>query len=107
MIGKILKPYKNKKWEKKRISMLNKFNYECQEAKRYGLSVLAETVHHIYPVEEYPELMYEDWNLLPVSNKNHNKMHKRKSHELTTLGKMWQKKRRRQFEQWKRGELVL
>ena len=52
--------YKNKKWERKREVILGRDDYSCQESKRYGKRVDAVTVHHIYPVEFYPELLDKD-----------------------------------------------
>jgi len=72
----------------------------CQESKRYGKTEEANTVHHIYQREFYPEIEYEDWNLISLSTKAHNAMHIRDSHELTELGKQWQERRRKEFEEW-------
>ncbi|MDU5824032.1 HNH endonuclease [Anaerococcus vaginalis] len=66
--------------------------YMCQDSIRYGKSVDANTVHHIYPASEYPELFYNPDNLISLSNKAHNKMHDRKSDELTNEGKELQKR---------------
>ncbi len=92
--------YKDKRWIKKRKAILRRDGYECQESKRYGKSLQATTVHHIYPVELYPELAFVDWNLISFSNSKHNAMHVRNSHELTELGKQWQEKVRDKFEVW-------
>lgn len=73
----------------------------CQESKRYGKSIPATTVHHIFPVEFYPELALVDWNLLSLSNDKHNAMHVREGHELTELGMQWQERRKKQFEEWR------
>lgn len=73
----------------------------CQESKRYGKTVPATTVHHIYPLEYYPELACVDWNLISLSDKQHNAMHDRVTHELTELGKQWQERRRKEFEEWR------
>lgn len=70
----------------------------CQESKRYGKTELATTVHHIYPLEFYPELAFEDWNLISLSDKQHNAMHDRVTHELTALGQAWQERVRSKFE---------
>lgn len=43
-----------------------------------------------------------DWNLLSLSEKKHNAMHDRVTHELTELGLEWQRKRQREFEEWKK-----
>ncbi|MNB67219.1 hypothetical protein D3C81_683110 [compost metagenome] len=74
----------------------------CQESKRYGKTEAATTVHHIYQLEYWPELALMDWNLLSLSEKKHNAMHDRVTHELTELGLEWQRKRQREFEEWKK-----
>lgn len=72
----------------------------CQASKRYGRTEPATTVHHIFPYEHYPELAYEDWNLISLSHKMHNAMHDRESHELTALGKALQERTRPHYERW-------
>lgn len=92
--------YKEKRWKKKRESILRRDNYLCQESKRYGKSVQATTVHHIFPAEFYPELKYESWNLLSLSKEAHNMMHDRDTHEITDKGKAWQRKKRKEFDKY-------
>lgn len=92
--------YKTRKWRSKATRIKRRDGYECQESKRYGMPEEAEVVHHIYPREEYPELAYSSWNLISLSNKNHNKMHDRVTNELTELGKQWQRRRKNEFEKW-------
>lgn len=94
--------YKSKRWISKRSKILRRDEYMCQESKRYGKTEPANTVHHIYQREFYPELEFEDWNLISLSTKAHNAMHIRDSHELTELGKQWQERRRKEFEEWQR-----
>lgn len=78
MYNKIVRPsLKTKKWEKFRDKILRKHNYLCQESLRYGISEPAEMVHHIFPVSEYPELEFQEWNCLPLTNKRHNTFHDR------------------------------
>lgn len=60
--------------------------YRCQISKRYGKSVPAEVVHHIYPVDEYPEYAYCLWNLISLSRTAHNTMHDRTTGALTVEG---------------------
>lgn len=93
--------YRNKKWIKKKNRILRQYQYECQESKRYGLSVKAEMVHHIYPRKEYPELAYVDWNLLPLTHQRHNTFHDRENNKIIGEGLYWQRKRRKEFEKWK------
>ena len=60
--------------------------YKCQIAKRYGKNVPAEVVHHIYPVDEYPEYAYCAWNLIALSRAAHNTLHDRNTDKLTAAG---------------------
>jgi 5-methylcytosine-specific restriction endonuclease McrA len=94
--------YKSTKWKVKRTNILKRDNYLCQECKRYGKTVSATTVHHIYPLEYYPELAYVDWNLISFSSNKHNSMHDRDTHELTELGKQWQARVRDKYEEWQK-----
>lgn len=84
--------YNSKKWRKKSKKIIEKNHFYCAESLRYGKRVDAEVVHHIYPVDEYPEYAYADWNLLPLTKANHNKMHIRDTQELSDLGKAWQRR---------------
>lgn len=93
--------YITNRWEKKRLRILRRDGYKCQDAKRYGQYAEATTVHHVFPVEEYPELAYVDWNLISLSGANHNKCHDRNTNKITEYGMYWQRKRRKEFEEWK------
>ena len=95
--------YKSKKWQKARQKSLRSHKYLCQETLRYGRREEAEMVHHIYPRIEYPELAYESWNLLPVTNKRHNTFHNRKDDTLTNKGIYWQERRKKEFDDWKKS----
>jgi len=92
--------YKKPKWRYKREAILKRDGYTCRESKRYGKTVEATTVHHIYPLELCPELAYVDWNLISLSDKKHNAMHDRVTHELTELGKAWQVRVQDKFNEW-------
>ena len=89
--------YKSERWKKKRKRILRRDKYICQESKRYGESEEATTVHHIYPLEEYPELAFENWNLISVSKKRHDTFHDRKTGKITEKGQYWQRKRKKEF----------
>lgn len=71
--------YNTAKWERKRSSILSRDNYICQHCKRYGRIRQATTVHHIKHAEEYPELAYDNKNLVSLCNACHNKMHPEKA----------------------------
>lgn len=92
--------YKSAKWKRKRTKILRRDEYMCQESKRYGKTEPATTVHHIYPVEFYPELALTDWNLVSLSDKQHNAMHDRTTHEITELGRQWQERVKNKFNEW-------
>lgn len=72
--------------------VLRRDGYECRECRRYGRTTQATTVHHIYPLEFYPELAYVDENLISLCNKCHEEMHNRMTNELTNKGKFWKRK---------------
>ena len=78
--------YKARRWERLRAQVMRRDGYRCQLSKRYGKSVPAELVHHIYPVDEFPEYAFEPWNLISVSRVAHNKLHDRDSDKLTAEG---------------------
>lgn len=83
--------YQSGKWKRKSKHILKLDGYRCQIAKRYGRSEEATVVHHIYPVEKYPEWAWCDWNLISVSQASHNKLENRKTGELTELGQQLQR----------------
>ena len=99
--------YKTNKWKKKRERILRRDGYKCQEAKRFGTYEEATTVHHIYPVEEYPELASKDWNLISVSGKRHGTFHDKTTGAITKRGRYWQTKRKKEFDEWKKKDTPL
>ena len=78
--------YKSKRWERLREVALQRDGYMCQQSKRYGLTKQAEMVHHILPRENFPELQWSLWNLISLTNKEHDKLHDRASGKLTDEG---------------------
>ena len=78
--------HNSKRWRKKAHDTMRRDKYQCQYAKRYGRNEPAECVHHIYPVDEYPEYAYCSWNLISLSDKSHNMMHDRTTGRLTAIG---------------------
>lgn len=78
--------YNGSRWKKKREKILRRDKYIDQWAKRYGQTLEANTVHHIYPVKFYQEYKWCDWNLISVNAKTHNKLENRKTGELTKYG---------------------
>lgn len=80
--------YYSSRWKNKRQKILRRDKYKCRIAKMFGKTEEANTVHHIYPANQYPEYAWCDWNLISVSLSNHNKLENRVTGELTELG-MW------------------
>lgn len=78
--------YREKRWMFKRKSILLRDKYTDQVRYRmYGERIDADIVHHILPINDYPEYKYESWNLIAVSRATHNKLHKSNG-DLTELG---------------------
>ena len=78
--------YKTTRWKKLRESILRRDGYMCQLTKRYGKLVEANTVHHIFPREYFPEFQWEPWNLISLSAVAHNTLHDRDTDQLTEEG---------------------
>lgn len=81
--------YKTKQWLRKRSIVLRRDEYLCRECKRYGKTTQANTVHHVMPLEQYPEYRLTTDNLLSLCNTCHNTMHDRITNQLTEKGMLW------------------
>ena len=86
--------YKSPRWLRLRASVLRAAGYRCQWSKRYGKRVEATHVHHIWPVEDYPEYAFCRWNLIALSQGAHNAMHDRATGKLTEAGESLRRKTR-------------
>lgn len=84
--------YKSRRWRRKREYILQRDKFRCRECSRYGLAVEATVVHHAWPVEDFPELAWEDWNLISLCDRCHNAMHDRNTGMLTDLGLSWRRR---------------
>lgn len=69
-----------------RRAALARAGYRCEVSRRFGKNVPANTVHHIFPVSDYPQYKWEPWNLAAVSSEVHDKLHNRNGGELTEMG---------------------
>ena len=78
--------YKSTRWKHLAAKAMKRDGYKCQLSKRYGKQAPAEMVHHIYPVDEYPEYAYCLWNLISLSQAMHNTLHDRNTDKLTAEG---------------------
>ena len=75
-----------KRWESLREKILRRDGYLDQVERRFGKNVTANTVHHIFPREFFPELTFTPWNLISVSSATHNRLHDRETNQLTHEG---------------------
>lgn len=80
--------YRSRAWKTKREAILRRDGYLCKLSRRYGKTCPAETVHHIYPLDLYPEYALRAWNLISVSSEMHNRLHNREDGSLTAEGEM-------------------
>ena len=79
--------YKSRRWKRIREGVLRRDGYLCQISLRYGKHIEADTVHHIFPVDQFPEFQWETWNMISLAGSVHNRMHVRDSQELTEEGR--------------------
>lgn len=84
--------YKTKRWGKLRYSILRRDGFKCRQSARYGITAEANTVHHVWPAEDYPEYAWCPWNLISLTSKQHDAMHDRISGKLTELGESWRRR---------------
>jgi 5-methylcytosine-specific restriction endonuclease McrA len=84
--------YKSKRWLCLRDAILRRDGYRCREASRYGRNEMATTVHHVYPVDDFPGWQWCRWNLIAVSQQAHNSFHDRATGKLTERGLAWQRR---------------
>lgn len=95
--------YQGSRWKRKRSHILRLDHYRDRFAAMYGRTEEANTVHHIYPADEYPEYAWCDWNLISVSQASHNKLENRKTGELTKHGRQLQRMVR-PGRNWRKGQ---
>lgn len=68
--------YLSPRWQRTRKIILVKAKYIDQLRIREGVQTEADTVHHIFPREQYPEYQWERWNMIAVSDRTHKHLHK-------------------------------
>lgn len=78
--------YNSKRWRRLRGVILRRDGYMDQLELRNGNRVEAETVHHIFPIDKYPQYRWAPWNLIAVSRNTHELLHNRVTGELSALG---------------------
>ena len=82
-----IKSYKEPRWVALRRKILHRDRYIDQYEKRYGRFKNADMVHHIFPVRDFPEYQFCEWNLISVARSTHNKFHDQNTDDLTDTGK--------------------
>lgn len=103
----VRKTLKSSRWDKFRSRTMKRDKYLCQESLRYGKTVPAEMVHHIYPVSEYPELEFVSWNVISLTNKVHGTFHDRTNGKVVGQGLWWQRKRKKFFDEFYKNLSVI
>ena len=75
--------YRTRRWRHLRDVILRRDGYVCQASRRYGRRVAADTVHHVFPRETFPEYQWESWNLVSLCRAEHDALHDRNTGSLT------------------------
>lgn len=79
--------YHSGRWRKTRDYVMHMYNgIDLYALHRYGRIVPADTVHHIEPTKDRPNLFYEISNLIPVSDSSHKEIHHR--YKTEDMGKV-------------------
>lgn len=69
--------YLTKGWRNKREYILLRDKYLCQECKSKNKFTIATMVHHVKPLENFPELALTDSNLISLCSMCHESHHDR------------------------------
>ena len=85
--------YTSRTWRNKRKGILQRDNNECQKCKSKGRYHIAESVHHIKHLKDYPELALVDSNLISLCNSCHNDEHPEKLKEFKVKKKFQNEER--------------
>ena len=81
--------YKTNKWAALRNTALIRDKYMCQCCIANNKNVNATCVHHVFPIEQYPQYSYELWNLMSLCDKCHDEMHNHYTGELSRKGMLF------------------
>lgn len=94
--------YHSGAWQQKRIQILKRDHFECQDCRRRILAAEAEgrsltgwqrrinratCVHHIHELEDRPELRLDENNLISLCDRCHNERHGRTADKIFTRPK--------------------
>lgn len=82
--------YKTKAWKRIRESVLRRDGYMDIWRARYGIREPAETVHHVFLLDDRPDLALDPRNLVSVSRHTHAYILHKPDGTLTDAGKSLQ-----------------
>lgn len=78
----IKKAYHAQRWRNLRRYVITKYNgIDLYSLYKHDMVVPADTVHHIEPAGDRPDLFHSDKNLIPVSRRSHEEIHARYKRE--------------------------
>lgn len=77
--GNLLPFYTSTPWERLRAEVLEEQHHECQICKERGAYTEADTVHHIRPVKQRPDLALTKGNLIAVCAGCHYEIHHKRA----------------------------
>ena len=69
--------YHTARWQKLQKTIMNRYSGLDLYAQQQGRIEYADTVHHIVPAQEAPELFWDPDNLIPLSRSSHDEIHVR------------------------------
>ncbi len=70
--------YKSITWKRARVMALQRDHYLCQECLKAGRMTMATEVHHVRPLEDYPDLALDLDNLESLCRRCHERTKHRK-----------------------------
>ncbi|MGM8137503.1 HNH endonuclease [Enterococcus italicus] len=86
--------YLTGEWKRKRLEILERDHYECQECRRNGKLTTAYDaileIDHIKELDKYPELAWDNENLQTLCRSCHNKKHKRFEFKESVRKRKWE-----------------
>lgn len=83
--------YNTTEWRKARSKAMRKtYGLDIYSFYEYGVIEYAFTVHHIKPLEERIDLRSDQYNLIPLTEKNHRAIHRlyESGHKNETIAKL-------------------
>lgn len=75
--GRLYEFYNSKTWRRIAHKVIRAAHYECQLCKAEHKLSRATVAHHVKHLREFPELAYDERNLMPLCHDCHDKVHER------------------------------